>query len=467
MHRIFSVILLAALAAAAQAQTDVIPGRGVFRIEMDEARFSAQQGETYLEVYYGVPEVSLAYRPDSGAYRGGIRMTLEVRSESSLVASKEWAVPHVLGDTALLARGQSLMGLVSVALPRGMYRLRLLAADLEAPSRRDSISTPLAVPGFDEDRPSVSDIELASNIVPSQNTASVFYKNTLEVIPNASRTYGAGLPILQWYAEVYNLAKTTGNEPVVLKASVINGAGKEVRAQTRAKSRQYNSTVEAGTMNLSGIPGGSYRLRLTVTDTARTPARTLASAEKKFFIYRIGGGTDSTITTETGGDVAGDYAFMTEEEIAQHFARAKYIAGELEIRQFEAMTDLKGRQNFMADFWRRRDTDPTTAVNEFKRTFDARVAYANEHLSNRFNDGWKSDRGRVYIVYGPADEVERVPSSAESLPYEVWHYNNLQGGVIFVFVDRNNFGAYTLVHSTHRDELHNENWLQEHARRTN
>ncbi len=461
----FLLALLTASAAMAPAQSTHIPGRGTFRLEMDAARFSAQESQTYLEIYYAVPEACLAFRPDSGRLVGGLRMHLEVSSETSAVASKEWLVPHSVADTALLARGQSLTGIVSVALPKGSYRLRLAASDLEEPARRDSIATPLAITGFDEERASLSDIELCSSVRQSTNTASVFYKNTLEVVPNPSRTYGAGLPILQWYAEIYNLARMTGNEPLVLRASVINGAGVVVREQARAKSRQYNSTVEAGTMNLAGVPGGSYRLRLTVVDTARTPERALASVEKKFFVYRTDAVADTTLAPRLDG--AGEYGFRTEEEIRREFQIAKYIANELEVRQFEAMPDLRSRQNFMAEFWRRRDTEPATMVNEFKQAFDARVAYANANLSNRYNDGWKSDRGRVYIVYGPADEVERVPSSAESLPYEIWHYNGLQGGVIFVFVDRNNFGNYMLVHSTHRDELHNENWLEEHARRTN
>jgi GWxTD domain-containing protein len=466
MKQFVVILALFALAATCAAQR-TLPGRGQFRLEMDFARFSAEESQTYLEVYYGIPEPSLAFREDSGRYRGGVHMMLEVRSDTASVARKEWLVPHVLGDTAQLERGQSLMGIVSVALPRGEYRLVLAAYDLEAPTRRDSMTTPLSVKGFDDARASVSDIELCSSIKQSEEKLSVFYKNTLEVIPNASRMYGVGLPILQYYAEIYNLARMTGNEPVVVRASVINGAGKELKTQTRSKSRAFNSTVEVGTINLSGIAGGSYRLRLSVVDTARTPERLLATAEKKFFVYRTGAQADSLAAAQTGFDAGGEFSFMTEEEVQRAFQYATYIASEMEMRQFNAMPDLKGRQNFLADFWRRRDPDPSTPVNEFKREYDERITYANEHLSNRYNDGWKSDRGRVYIVYGPYDDIERTPSSSESLPYEIWHYNNIQGGVIFVFVDRNNFGNYTLVHSTHRNELHNENWMDEQARRTN
>ena len=78
--------------------------------------------------------------------------------------------------------------------------------------------------------------------------------------------------------------------------------------------------------------------------------------------------------------------------------------------------------------------------------------------SHRLRWSGKTDRGRVVIVYGQPDDIDRHPNETEVRPYEVWSYNNIQGGVIFVFVLRNAAGDYELVHSTHRDELHDENW---------
>jgi hypothetical protein len=73
-------------------------------------------------------------------------------------------------------------------------------------------------------------------------------------------------------------------------------------------------------------------------------------------------------------------------------------------------------------------------------------------------EGWQTDRGRVYILYAEPDEIERFPNSGDSKPYEIWHYNQIESGVIFVFIDRNGFGDYQLVHSTKRGELQDESW---------
>jgi len=72
--------------------------------------------------------------------------------------------------------------------------------------------------------------------------------------------------------------------------------------------------------------------------------------------------------------------------------------------------------------------------------------------------GWKSDRGRVYIMYGAPDDIERNVNAMDTYPYEIWRYNQYEGGVLFVFLDKNNSGMYQLVHSTKEGELSDPNW---------
>ena len=74
-------------------------------------------------------------------------------------------------------------------------------------------------------------------------------------------------------------------------------------------------------------------------------------------------------------------------------------------------------------------------------------------------EGWKSDRGRVFLMYGEPSEIERFPNQQNTKPYEIWHYNEIQGGVIFVFADLTGFSRYTLVHSTMRGEVSDQNWM--------
>jgi len=73
-------------------------------------------------------------------------------------------------------------------------------------------------------------------------------------------------------------------------------------------------------------------------------------------------------------------------------------------------------------------------------------------------EGWEIDRGRVYILHGEPDEIERMPSSEDRKPYEIWHFYQIENGVQFIFVDRSGFGDYLLVHSTKRGELQDPTW---------
>ncbi len=453
--------VIAGIASAASAQSK-FGAQNPFQLDIDFARFYGDSTQIYLEMYYGIHENMLTYRVDSGRYVGAANLSWVIRSDSAVVAKKEWTVPHLIDDTARLQRPQSMIGLESVGLPAGDYRMVVQGYDVYDTTRRDSLAVPVRISKFPPDKEALSDIELCTSIQSSSNKKSIFYKNTLEVIPNAAKLYGNGLPILYYYTEVYNLGVHQTEPNVTVHTSVIDAFGKEVYGHDKIKPRSHNSVLEIGTVNLSAVKGGTYIFRVSLLDSAKS---VLASTAKKFFIYKPGTVLD-TVTAGGATDAAtSEFAVMTEGDLDRAFERTKYISTDVERDQYQKLTDLKAKQQFMYEFWKRRDPDPRTPENEYKDQYLKRVEYADEHYTMGFHEGWKSDRGRVYITYGACDEVERFPSSAESNPYEIWHYNSIQGGVIFVFVDHNGMGDFILVHSTHRDELHDDNWFTDYAQK--
>ncbi|MBI3765705.1 MAG: GWxTD domain-containing protein [Ignavibacteriales bacterium] len=391
---------------------EIVNGKGPFQLEVDVARFYGDSAMSYIEMYYGIRENMLSYKHDSSRYVGAANMKWIIRNDSAVVAHKEWTVPHIVDDSLRFATTQTMMGLESVGLPVGEYMMSIDGYDLYDTARRDSFVLPLRVVAYPSNMEAMSDIEFCMSVQSSTNKQSVFYKNTLDVIPNAGKLYGAGLPIMYYYAEAYNLAQSRSRANVTVRTTVVDALGKDVITRDKSKARLHNSSVEIGTVNLSSLKGGTYLFRISLLDSGKT-----------------------------------------------------YIATQAEVSQYEKLTDVKAKQKLLFEFWRRRDPDQSTPVNEVKEEYYKRVSYANDHLSLGFHEGWKTDRGRVHIVYGPYDEIERFPSSSESNPYEIWHYNNIQGGVIFVFVDRNGLGDFLLVHSTHRDEIHEDNWFQQYAQK--
>lgn len=147
---------------------------------------------------------------------------------------------------------------------------------------------------------------------------------------------------------------------------------------------------------------------------------------------------------------------MSSEELKEEFNSAAYIATSDEKNIFKNL-DAQGKQIFLIEFWKKRDTTPETPQNEFRDNYLKLVNTANKEFSG-FKKGWQTDQGRVLLVYGVPDEIERIPLSMEAKAHQVWKYFSIQGGVIFVFVDKQGFGQLELVHSTARGELNDSEW---------
>src|SRR5437870_4759452 len=113
---------------------------------------------------------------------------------------------------------------------------------------------------------------------------------------------------------------------------------------------------------------------------------------------------------------------------------APYIVTAAERAAYNALKTNEERENFIENFWRRRDPDPDTEENEYREAYYGRIAYANEHFTSGV-PGWRTDRGRIYITWGKPDSVEAHPTggsydrpsyegggSTTTYPFETWTY---------------------------------------------
>jgi GWxTD domain-containing protein len=134
-----------------------------------------------------------------------------------------------------------------------------------------------------------------------------------------------------------------------------------------------------------------------------------------------------------------------------------YIITDEERQAFKRLQTDEERDQFIEQFWLRRDPTPDTLENEYKEEHYRRIAYANEHFASGI-PGWKTDRGRFYIMYGPPDEIESHPAGGSyerpidegggetsTYPFEQWRYRYIEGigtNVVMEFVDPSNSGEY-------------------------
>jgi GWxTD domain-containing protein len=431
-----------------------------FMIDVDYGRFFGNDTLTYVEVYYAIAENTITYRQSGDKFVGGVNMHAVVKKGEMVVHQQEWTAPHAVDDTSHIHAGNNIVGLASFALADGKYECEVRAYDFYNQERADTILFSLPIQNFPTNRISLSDIEICTSIRQMQpDSANVFYKNTLEVIPNVATVFGSSLPKLHFYLEAYNLALLKADQYVV-RVVVANAAGEEVFQHQRTKRRPGNSSVEVGAIEVSALAGGTYTMKFFLLDTTTNIAYT---SSKKFFMYRPG---EKTQISASGSlqVTESEFAIMEESELDEDFRSARYISMDSEIKEYEALSRtndeksrLAAKRNFLYSFWKKRAEGAGTLS---RKVYMQRVENANDRFSGSFRKGWHTDRGRVSILYGEPSEIDRYPSTPESNPYEIWTYHQIQGGVVFVFVDRSGFGDWTLVHSTHRSELRDDNWQQ-------
>jgi len=137
-----------------------------------------------------------------------------------------------------------------------------------------------------------------------------------------------------------------------------------------------------------------------------------------------------------------------------------------EQKAWDKLATNEEREQFIAEFWRLRDTDPDTEENEYREAYFERLAYANEHFSSGIS-GYKTDRGRIYLKYGKPDDIESHPAggpyqrasyegngSTSTYPFEKWWYRHIPGrsDVEIEFVDPTGTGEYRIARNPFEKE---------------
>lgn len=138
----------------------------------------------------------------------------------------------------------------------------------------------------------------------------------------------------------------------------------------------------------------------------------------------------------------------------------RWIITDEELSAFKKLSNNSERDVFIEGFWQRRDPTPDTAENEYKEEHYRRIAYANEHFAAGM-PGWRTDRGRIYVIYGPPTSIDSHPmggpyqrsaeeggGQTETFPFEVWRYRYLEGigqEIEIEFVDDCGCGAYEMT----------------------
>lgn len=425
-------------------------------LEFDYARFNYDSSSVFLEFYYDLnPKDMQMVSGDKGAsVEAIVHMEMKNIVSNQFFINKDWKIqgPVAADDSSR----KSLTGALGFNIPAGKYSLLVNAWDAGNTNLKKTIRETLIVQPFKSKKFSVSDIELSSNIkVDNTDPQSIFYKNTIEVIPNPAMLYSQRSPVLFYYSELYNLNLPDPKAEFTLQKLLYNSLGNTVYKATKKVKQSASAIVEYGLINLAKYPTDSYNLVFSLIDPITNQA---FISSKRLYLYNPGVKDSVKVNVTNTSVLNSEFSAYSDEDCDNMFKEAKYIASDKEIAMYKSIDSLSAKRLFLYTFWRNREIDNPTGKVNFKEDYLTRVAFANDNFSYGKMEGYRTDRGRVLLVYGEPDQKDYYPSESNLKPYEDWFYNQIEGGVHFYFGDLTGYGNYMLLHSTKRGEVYDDNW---------
>lgn len=292
----------------------------------------------------------------------------------------------------------------------------------------------------------ISDISFAAEFEKAAPSGDRFSRNGYRVIPNLTRSFGAGRSV-KCYFEVYGFTvdETQEDNSFVLSYSVVDTNGVVVRGYDLKRIRKPGeSCAKADSLDLGDLPNGGYGLLVQVRD--RT-TRQMAQGLRRFQVLAMHAQAAEELSDE-------------EKELWRYYSDIRWIAAEKEYKLLKGL-DQKGQERFLRQFWKDKDPTPETPENERVMEHIRRMKYCENQFAAQVNKrGSDTDKGRVYVKYGPPDDIQYNTLATAEKSFEVWYYEK-QGRYEFVFRDRHGNGVYELVHSSMPGERYNPNWRNE------
>jgi GWxTD domain-containing protein len=275
----------------------------------------------------------------------------------------------------------------------------------------------MLVTDFERDSLSLSDIMLISRLSTEGDKR--------KIVPNISGNVGTLGEGFFLFFEIYN--KMPGDS-IEVAWKVFNTDREEVGGSTQLEAAPENTTQAFVRVEDLKLPVGSYLVTVEAVPHGKAPPPEgpRAITSRNFSVRWVD--IPASIT-----------------DLKKAVEQLRYIAQpEEHDKILSAEPEEEMRKKFV-EFWAKRDTDPTTGKNELMEEYYRRVEYANKNFGH-YMDGWKTDRGMVYIRFGAPDNVERHPFDMNTKPYEIWYYYELERQ--FVFIDETGFGDYRLRYPT-------------------
>ena len=455
------------------------------------AFYLPENDQPYVETYLRFNAWSLnLVQDESGQYRATVEVTIVVSRNDTIAYVKKYDLHSPYASSAE-ADGFTFFDLQRFALTGGIYDLQLSLRDKGSDQPAYVFNDKLVV-YFPKGALSMSNIQLMASATPTEQE-NMLSRNGYDMVPYIDDFIPASVTQLHPYIEVYNIDKElVGGQYVAYFAIEQKESGRRLAGYDTFVTRtaKQNDPIYA-TIDIASLPSGNYNL---VAEVRNLKGETLKRRNMSF--QRSNPGIDDDALTETR--VATSFAgAITDETKLNYYLDALYpIASPDEVtiaRQMIKGSSLAEKQSFFYHFWLRRDMlEPEKQWNNYL----TRLEYVEENYSYPKTPGYMTDRGRVYLQYGPPDHIRDeknfvgalyvqnspdddnyvvgtnrvnsiIPTKPTNqghihyLPYQLWRYNHMDNDYpnrVFLFWDEFRSGYYRLLNSNARGEIRTPNW---------
>ncbi len=403
----------------------------IFAEEMfytDCVSFDAGRGIWDVLCNIDIPAKNIEYREIEGKLTGNIDISIMLTNlNSGKSVTDSWETKSYISKMEEINKKLSLLDNTSFLLSSGIYEFNYTITDKNSGAKYSSSDT--LTLGDIPQQPFLSDILLGISLK-TDSTDSKFARNGYTIIPSPSHKTNNLNPFLILYTEIYNL---TIGSPYSVNYIItdIKGDTVMILEGTRDTVRE-DAFFNIGGMNTIGLKNGDYLLSIAVQSDSIMINKTVSINKS------------SSISKQSNSK------YKLSDVQLKYYNAIEYIADDAELKQYNKLSDT-GKHNFLIKFWEMRDPDLSNDKLEALDKHIENIDFVNSRYSSGFENGYESDRGRIYIKYGAPDEDMQMPSTGGYKPYENWIYYS-KGGIQFIFTDIKGFGKYELVYSSTIEE---------------
>src|ERR1035437_6127102 len=413
MKKILFVGLITVAFCSAFAQVeDSKKEQGIVKVKyyQDFLNFrSSKPGMTRLDVFLQVPYNEIQFVKKADQFESQFTATVSVFAEDKekLIQEKSWdekidvkEFPHTTSPSNFN------ISIKSFDLPPGKYFIRTSVEDKD--SRKTYIANNMFTIRDLNTLPNISDIMFIAK--------QTMVAGSNKILPNVTRDISVQKDGIPLFFEIYS----TSPDKIILEFDVSDKEKKLVYSDTLSRNIDSGKVQIFHNVKVSGLGLGTYLIGVTLKDSNN---KVIASTLKSFNSRWTG-------------------VPLVINDLDKAIAQLVYIASSKEKSYIEDAPNKEEKIKRYLEFWKKKNPNPNEVDNRVFDEYYRRINYANENFSH-FTEGWKTDRGMIYITLGPPSNIERHPFEYDSKPYEVWEYYEMNQQ--YVFMDETGFGDYRLI----------------------